>query len=342
VIARALLFLAAVFVIVLPCAGASAQTTPSITLTIGTKIERREGRDSGLKQTDINYNDCMADDALDVTVTPKGGTATLEVWSGKSSSTCSDATYRGDHGDQCWKVQTVSAISTTTNVSLKVRDLLPQSTGEEGDELCNALAKDSDLGSGTLKLYFILTSGSDVVNSTTAPLSLKYDLVGPDAPDGVTLSIGDTRLFPEWEAPDATLDTSGYELYCEPIESLDNCMGTLLKAGEHPPVNDGTLKTTKIGKRSTSGEVSGLTNYTPYACAVAGIDGLSNMGVLSDLVCEAPQPVNGYFKTFRAAGGTAGGGYCSFGRRAATPTTALLSLFALGALFVRRQRRRSS
>ena len=343
-IARALIFLAAVFVVeVLPCAEASAQTTtPSITLTIGTKIERRDNRDSGLKQTDINYNDCMADDALGITVTPKGGTATLEVWSGTSSSNCADATYRSDHGDLCWKVATLSAISTTSNLSLKVRTVLPQSSGESDEALCNALATDTDSGSGTLKLYFILTSGSDVVNASTAPLSLKYDLVGPIAPKGVTLGIGDTRLFPEWDAPDATLDTSGYELYCEPIESVDNCVGTLLRAGEHPPVDDGTLKSSKIGKRSTGGEVSGLTNYTPYACAVAGVDGLSNVGVLSGLVCDAPQPVNGYFKTFRAAGGTAGGGYCSFGRKAATPSTALLSLFALGGLFVRRQRRRSA
>ena len=52
-----------------------------------------------------------------------------------------------------------------------------------------------------------------------------------------------------------------------------------------------------------TGTVSGLTNGTTYAFAIAGVDQLDNPGVLSDISCVTPVNVDDFFENYREAGG---------------------------------------
>jgi hypothetical protein len=67
---------------------------------------------------------------------------------------------------------------------------------------------------------------------------------------------------------------------------------------------------TATGLTSTSGKVTGLLNGVTYSIGVAAVDSVGNTGPLSLIVCNAPQPIDDFYKLYREAGGRAGGGYC--------------------------------
>ena len=97
------------------------------------------------------------------------------------------------------------------------------------------------------------------------------------------------------------------------------------------------------GGRSTRATIEGLTNYSRYAIAVVAADLVENIGVLSDVQCAVPKPVNGFDEAYRSAGGTAGGpSFCSISGLAGASQTKLGSgvalLVGLFALLARRRR----
>lgn len=92
------------------------------------------------------------------------------------------------------------------------------------------------------------------------------------------------------------------------------------------------------GKTTTSGAASGLTNGVAYAVAVAATDGVENVGLLSQVVCGTPAPVDGFFDEYRKAGGQGGGGFCGVAQ-GSTPGAAWALLAAAGAMCIRRRRR---
>jgi hypothetical protein len=91
--------------------------------------------------------------------------------------------------------------------------------------------------------------------------------------------------------------------------------------------------------------VSGLVNGVNYNVAVAAVDNFGNIGPLSTLTCQTPQPVNDFFKTYRMDGGNAGGGFCaldSVGMSHGSPVFAAGIAATLGAFFSRRRRARAN
>ena len=62
---------------------------------------------------------------------------------------------------------------------------------------------------------------------------------------------------------------------------------------------------------SSNATVSNLVDGTYYTVAVAGIDNYGNSGILSTPACSTPQQVTDFWQEYRAAGGLAGGGFCS-------------------------------
>jgi hypothetical protein len=327
---RALLFLVTTVLVAALSSEAFAQT-----VTIGANITRRTGRPSGLPLTAISYADCVApapnEDEFNVGLTLQGVTTQgLQVWAAKDgSSSCTSAESRSTLiGSQCWLV--FSENTAPTELSIRTQDIVPHNASGEG----SGTAEACDVGtSGKITLFFILFDGDSQASTTAAPLAVTYDLKGPEAPTDLGISLGDTRLFPTWEESSAT-DEQGYRIYCEP--ATGDCTAANLVAGEIP---DSTLSEKGTGGPSaTSGEASGLTNYQQYACAVAAYDDLENVGPLSELVCGRPEPVEGYFKGYRAAGGKAGGGYCAFGRSGPEALAGLSALLAALALARRRQR----
>lgn len=89
---------------------------------------------------------------------------------------------------------------------------------------------------------------------------------------------------------------------------------------------------------STKGVATGLTNGTSYQVAVAGVDQFGNVGPLSSVECGTPAEVDTFFERYRAAGGTAGGGFCALAMTRTPGPLLLLSGAAL--LFAARRRRR--
>ncbi len=93
----------------------------------------------------------------------------------------------------------------------------------------------------------------------------------------------------------------------------------------------------------TSGKVSGLKNGVRYSVAVAAVDGVGNVGKLSNVTCATPSPVDDFFKVYRDAGGQAGGGFCTVtggvGHGAGVAGLVLVGLAALGSTIRRRRTR---
>jgi hypothetical protein len=70
---------------------------------------------------------------------------------------------------------------------------------------------------------------------------------------------------------------------------------------------------------------------------VAAVDIYENTGVLSTVACEVPQPITGFYKAYRDAGGTAGGGFCSFSTK--REPVIFLAVLSLASILVLRRRR---
>ena len=64
------------------------------------------------------------------------------------------------------------------------------------------------------------------------------------------------------------------------------------------------------GLGATKGTIDKLKNFKQYTVAVAATDSVGNVGPLSVLACDTPQPIDDFYKAYRDAGGMAGGGYC--------------------------------
>ncbi len=340
---RAVFFVASLLAVAAVCPFAAAQTTTA-TVTLNSLVTRTGNR-NGVATNIITNADCVASDTLTVSVSsalPQG--IGLGVYSGTGSADCSVEATRllaTTIPEQCWEPVTelTPVVAANTSITIPVKRILPhQSAGigtpNDGMEaVCSELADPANAaGHGPLTLYFVPLNGTSNAG-TAAKLQLTFDLQGPVAPTSVKPGPGETRLFLNWTAP--TNDVIGYNLYCEPSP---DCGSSTLTAGSLPPDPlPNTVKTGKAGSTATSGSVSGLTNYTQYKCFVAGYDTYLNMGALSEGVCGTPQEVNGFFDVYRTAGGTAGGGYCSFGRNT-NASGALVGLGLAGVWLARRRR----
>ena len=150
---------------------------------------------------------------------------------------------------------------------------------------------------------------------------------------------------------------NGFNVYCDPppgdaaavaagLEAPDAGVGSAVSCGvptsqvlvpEMLPPPDPAYLCGSGQKTSQTADARGLVNGVPYNVAVAAFDTYANTGVLSTLQCQVPQPITGFYKAYRAAGGTAGGGFCSFSRtRQPLPLFALLAVVA--GLGLRRRR----
>jgi hypothetical protein len=103
---------------------------------------------------------------------------------------------------------------------------------------------------------------------------------------------------------------------------------------------------TNIGDPSVTGlsgstrTVSGLTNGVTYSVVVSAVDGSGNVGPQSSPEqCNYPSPVNDFYKSYRVAGGGAGGGFCNLDAVGAPQGASIFSM-GFGALAFGLARRR--
>ncbi len=236
-------------------------------------------------------------------------------------------------------------------------------------------------GETTVNVNFIWLDGSSNPVSASTPYPIQVKLLGPGAPTGVTAEGIDGALSVSWSASSTEPDLAGYHVFVEASGASPADAGTTtvcpdggftdggtddagnpvvvpVDAGCYQqPVttascsasgDGGTLDTTGLspmataaGATNVSAQVTGLTNGTSYAVAVAAYDTFGNDGDVSSAVCATPQPVDDFWKKYRQAGGTAGGGFCALevvGGPAGAPVM-VLGMVGIAIAFVRRRRR---
>jgi hypothetical protein len=229
-------------------------------------------------------------------------------------------------------------------VTLEVQKILP--IPGETDAGATSVCDQGDASAPSeITLYFQVIRTSTLL--ANAQVVFRYDLRGPIPPANVSLGSGDTRLFPKWDSS-LSSDVLGYRVFCESTGMVADagsttCQAPTLVPGQLPedPAPASQHPTNATGEDATRAEVKSLVNYEVYACGVAGIDEFGNLGALSELTCGAPVEVTGYFDAYRAAGGRAGGGYCSFGRAGFTAVVGAPFVLAALAALLRRRRRAS-
>jgi hypothetical protein len=89
----------------------------------------------------------------------------------------------------------------------------------------------------------------------------------------------------------------------------DICSTTVLVEGQPP--NPAWKPCGETETSANEGVARNLKNNRTYALAVAAVDALDNVGVLSEVVCDAPLPVTDFYEGYLDEGGQAGGGICA-------------------------------
>ncbi len=291
------------------------------------------------EENEINRQDCLAADALitfNLSITGADAANLFEVWSG---SNCNVKTNR-DENNTCIQVAEGDPVSHVVKVS--VQDILQKEQtvgagiGTGSEDTCN---QGGSSGETKRTLYFMILDQNAL---EAAPImqqwAFSYDLVAPATPTGISAGPGEQSLIVEFTAP-TDKDLSKYRFYCAADEG--GCTSSALMAGADvtTPLPEGVVAcgdTTAAG--ASDGNATGLANGSSHAVAVAAEDKLGNLSPLSEIACGIPKEVTGYFEAYRAAGGQAGGGFCSFAppRRGAVPLG--LATLLLGLSLLRRRR----
>ncbi len=153
----------------------------------------------------------------------------------------------------------------------------------------------------------------------------------------------------------ATLADAGSSTPVAPVEEIDDA-GNVIDTGVAvvegvggifvPPngivvdPNPGT-GTTATGATNSTFTVTGLKNGFNYNVAVSAVDNYGNIGPPSTQQCAVPAPVDDFWKTYRLAGGEAGGGFCAL-EAVGAPAGTTAAFVGAGALFAMGLRRRRS
>jgi hypothetical protein len=93
---------------------------------------------------------------------------------------------------------------------------------------------------------------------------------------------------------------------------------------------------------STSLNVKNLKDGVFYNIAVAAVDGVGNVGPLSNVACGEPVPVADFWRLYYDAGGRAGGGFCSADGVGVPAGTSGLGVLMLASMVAMARRRRRS
>jgi len=122
---------------------------------------------------------------------------------------------------------------------------------------------------------------------------------------------------------------------------ISNCTGrSLLSQGARP--NPAYKCGSVTGKTASSGVARGLQNGASYGVAIAAVDGVGNVGKLSEVKCGIPVPVTDFYEYYRELNGGGGGGFCTVSAgRAAPPAPLAIPLTVLGLLLLRRRGRQA-
>jgi hypothetical protein len=98
----------------------------------------------------------------------------------------------------------------------------------------------------------------------------------------------------------------------------------------------------QTGGTSTSYNIVGLLDGNYYNVAIAATDAAGNVGPLSNVVCQTPQPISDFWTLYTEAGGGAGGGFCSADGVGVPAGTSGLGVLMVASIVTMVRRRRRS
>lgn len=279
----------------------------------------KNGNPNRLQPNQVNRTECLADDVITYPLVVSGSTSAvdLEVWAGTN---CEALENRASNSATCWLVYE-DASPRTRNIDIRVQDIIHGSIdrgsyggpGSGGEDTCNR----GSTSSRSVSLHFLLINSSDQVASKPANTpTVEFDLLGPDAPQNIEAGVGENSLIVKFPSEDdADDDIAKYYVYCEALEGSgdsQSCDPQVLVPDEPPPDQNRCGETTRNAEQIQTRRT--LQNGTRYAVGIAAVDRFGNPGPLSAVACGTPEPINGFFEEYRAAGGEGGGGLCSLSR----------------------------
>jgi hypothetical protein len=219
---------------------------------------------------------------------------------------------------------------TTTTVRASFWDLFENVTelifGIEGDEDdLESLCVGATTPTGTYPLWVALLSDSaDETSGTWASaVSTEIDIDSPDAPNNISVAIGEGKAKVSWNKDDIDGYSGAYALNTVSTSTggggdagavsdggTFSCSGPLVE-GEEWDRDDYTIGSTKVSQSDvTSAVVEPLINGVTYQFSVVSYDDFLNTSVLSEVVCGEPWATCGFYCDYSGAGGTGGGKYC--------------------------------
>ncbi|MET0794285.1 MAG: hypothetical protein ABW061_22370 [Polyangiaceae bacterium] len=325
------------------------QLSPPITHSVA-----REGQRS---TTQLNRNDCRADDQISFPITLSGSKGLgFQAWAG---SGCDQLTQRVTLNAGCWQLgQTTVAADGQQALSVSVRSILSGRTlasgsgttgtgGPSADPLDACREPVPSSVPQTIAVYFLLVDGSENVQGTYATWNATYKLEPPQPPDVIAVGIGNENLMVEFGYSSLTADTTiqGFTSYCDPAPvsgaapvasgtSAVCTASTLLTPGAEASPALLAQFCGAAGQPTSRITTGPLLAGVAYNLAVTATDSYWNQSVLSTLVCGVPDRLDQQTPEQRSAA-------CAFSRRQ-QPLPLLSALSAISLLAARRHRRRIS
>jgi hypothetical protein len=174
----------------------------------------------------------------------------------------------------------------------------------------------SSLSAGSTTLWAVLTQDGVALNF--APMLALAVITGTvSAPTAVTALPANQGLLVSWTPPSDTSLVAGYQVLCLPrptaaaTAGYESCgIGSTTGSTIPTPADATELCSAEVSAASTSTHLNGLVNGTPYTVAVVAIDPSGGVSALSPAAVAAPEPTQGFYETYKKAGGTATG--CAF------------------------------
>ncbi|NUO48298.1 MAG: hypothetical protein HOV80_05510 [Polyangiaceae bacterium] len=283
----------------------------------------------------VSRSDCESPElfTFPFAISDVSGADVVEVWlADKSSIDCKSIEARNENstGTHCVRLATADAAA-TGDILIPSADI---ANAISGVDECIDTASGGVPHHVTLYFLIIRAPGDAVPNEDAATFETDVDLLGPAPPTDVVAKSGAGSVTLEFTADDAE-DLRGYFVYCAPPGGggLSGCESSSLQSGQPPPgpelrcapaegddpisaTNALTVRDLAIGER--------------VGMAIVAVDALGNPGVLSNVVCGEPQPVEDEGACSAAPHGPGAAGSIALGA---------LALAAAGGLVLRRRRR---
>jgi hypothetical protein len=267
----------------------------------------------------------------------------IEIWVGTDN--CVDRRNSEDLG-QCWIVAKDASGNDRPVIDVPVRNVVARrrGTSDPPSGLPESVCDESDDRSGEqLTFYFMVVDGGQAVTSTTWNASdtggTGFDTLGPQPPTSIDVGVGERQLSIGVDNTREDTDLRRFEAFCVPAgtpgpppvvpaqttmtlgdggtsttnsgasnPAPEECFTPILAGGARPPSGFSCGVVSKDARIIQTGQ---LDNLQAYAVGVAGQDLMGNAGVVSDIQCGTPIPLNDFFEMYNESGGPGGGGFCN-------------------------------